>query len=286
MRSIHKRLLDRVANALQRRGFGDQPRDPLDRYGAEAPGAQLAVDIFKGAWSSEFPPHLGIHAGTSRLFDDSRLQALIDLAGGVRGRRVLELGPLEAAHSYMLEHAGAESVVAIEACVLSYLKCLIVKEITGLRRVSFQFGDFMRFLSASQTRFDLVVASGVLYHQRDPLKCVQQIARCTDVAFIWTHCYQDGLEAERMKARYFTRVPGAQAGGFGCDLYRLEYDTYLPNMKYRGGLDDHAHWMKKDDLLACLRHFGMSDVTIVSEQIDHPFGPNLTLLARRPRERR
>ena len=55
---------------------------------------------------------------------------------GTRGRLagfgILELGPLEGAHTYRLEQLGAERILAIEANVEAYLKCLIVKEILGL----------------------------------------------------------------------------------------------------------------------------------------------------------
>ena len=47
------------------------------------------------------------------------------------GKTVLELGPLEGAHTYQLHQRGA-NIVAVEASKQAYLKCLITKEIVGL----------------------------------------------------------------------------------------------------------------------------------------------------------
>jgi hypothetical protein len=52
------------------------------------------VDIFKGGWSSRFPAELAVEAGASALFEDPRLQRLIDIVGGIEDYRILELGPL------------------------------------------------------------------------------------------------------------------------------------------------------------------------------------------------
>src|SRR5215471_6813077 len=145
---LARRAVDQLVAALMQRGYGPGTPQELDVYEKRAPDPQLAVNIFRGAWSSHFPPTFGIEAGSVRLFEDVRIQRLIELAGGIEGMHVLELGPLEGGHSYMLEKAGARSVLAIEACVLSYLKCLIVKELAGLQRVSFRYGNFMPFFDS------------------------------------------------------------------------------------------------------------------------------------------
>src|SRR6187402_1626923 len=89
----------------------------LDSYVHAAPSPQLALDLFKGDWWSAVP---GLQAGSTPLFDDSRIRWAVEHLGGVTGRRILELGPLEGGHTYMLERAGAASVVAIEANTRAY----------------------------------------------------------------------------------------------------------------------------------------------------------------------
>lgn len=254
--------------------------DPLDVYARAAPNPQQTIDIFKGGWSSRFPEGTGIAAGGAALFEDPRLRAALERVT-IRGARVLELGPLEGAHSYMLQAAGAEMVVAVEACVFSYLKCLIVKDLLSLDRVRVFFGDFMPYLQEGTGTFDFIVASGVLYHQRDPIECLRRLALRADCVYLWTHYYDAAVSAAAIPDTSFRRISPAAVDGFACDLYRLEYDAYLPGMRYRGGVADHSHWMRRDDLLECLAHFGLGAVEVLGEQTEHPYGPNITLLARR-----
>lgn len=259
-----------------------QEADRFDTYARGIQGPQAAVDIFRGIWSSALPAHLGLTAGEAPLFDDARLHWLFDRLGGIQGWNVLELGPLEGGHSYMLQQAGAEHILAIDACAMSYLKCLLVKDLCGLDRVEFRYGDFMALMETDAVKYDLIVASGVLYHQRDPLACLARMAHRSDTLFLWTHYYAEDWRSERVRREMFTRVPAATCEGFTCELFRLEYDTYLPGVKYRGGVDNHVHWMRREDILACLRHHGFSDIEIAFEQEAHPYGPSFALLARRP----
>src|SRR5690349_6333313 len=110
-----------------------------DVYIRTAPSAQNAVDIFRGEWSSQLPATLQgeAKAGDTPLFEDDRIKWAIEQFGGATNFTALELGPLEGGHSYMLERQGATSVLAIEANVRAYLKCLITKELLGLKKVTF-----------------------------------------------------------------------------------------------------------------------------------------------------
>lgn len=85
------------------------------------PSEQNAFDLFPTAWSSSFD---GVNtSGNFRGTDDARLAWLFQNVD-LRQKSVLELGPLEAAHTYMLEKAGA-SVLAIESNKGAFLRCLI-----------------------------------------------------------------------------------------------------------------------------------------------------------------
>ncbi len=84
---------------------------------------------------SRLPPPLE-HAtgGSAQLFEDTRLLGAMQALGGVAGMHVLELGPLEAGHTYLLSQAGARTITAVEANPRAYLKCLIIKELLKLER--------------------------------------------------------------------------------------------------------------------------------------------------------
>jgi hypothetical protein len=110
--------------------------DILDQYAASAPSPQNAIDIFEGEWASQLPDPT-LRAGSITLFDDYRIKWFAEHLGGFQNKTVLELGPLEAGHTYMLERLGAASILAIEANTRAFLKCLIVKELFDLRRARF-----------------------------------------------------------------------------------------------------------------------------------------------------
>ena len=91
----------------------------------------------------------------------------------------------------MLHEAGAAAIDAIEANVLAFVRCLVVKETLRLDRARFHLGDFMKWLEAAPARYDLVVASGVLYHSHDPVRLLELICEKADAVFLWTHYFDE-----------------------------------------------------------------------------------------------
>src|SRR5215207_5994601 len=158
---------------------GTEPDAIVDRYERRPPSAQNAIDLFDDTWTSSFPAWLTLHAGTLPTFNDTRIRALLQHLDSIKGFKILELGPMEGGHTYMLHEAGA-SVTSIESSSRSYLKCLVVKEILHLNRAHFHLGDFVPYLAETRDRYDLVMASGVLYHTLDPLHVLERIAAITD----------------------------------------------------------------------------------------------------------
>ena len=55
----------------------------------------------------------------------------------INNKNGLELGPLEAGHSYMLQNVGINSFNFHRGNSNSFLKCLVAKEILNLNRVNF-----------------------------------------------------------------------------------------------------------------------------------------------------
>lgn len=252
----------------------------LDAYLHTAPSDQNALDIFKGEWGSCFPAPFSatLNAGSMALFEDSRITWAIAELGGVSGFRILELGPLEGGHSYMLEQHGASSILAIEGNTKAYLKCLITKEILDLKTVRFLCGDFVQYLQATTERFDMILASGVLYHMTDPVKLISLIAQHTTRTYFWTH-YWDGSIAANPNLRHkFPSSLEATTEGFRHMLHRQEYQTALNNPGFCGGSQDFSHWLSRADLLGCLARFGFHSVKVGHENPDHPNGPSLGLV--------
>jgi hypothetical protein len=256
----------------------------LASYLRSSPSPQNALDIFKGEWASHVPGSSDrFESGRLPLFDDSRVTRFLSEIGGVSGKTVLELGPLEGGHSYMLDRAGAAQVIAIEGNSRAFLKCLIVKELLGLPRVQFLCGDFVAYLRETERQFDVCVACGVLYHLQNPAELVALLAgHCTGHLYIWTHYYDRALIATHSKTSH--TFPGSRRHshlGFEHTLYTHEYQRDLDNPTFCGGSASTSSWMTKEDILRCLAFFGFADTQILGDQPDHQNGPAFDVIARR-----
>ena len=257
--------------------------DILDQYVSNAPSDQASLDLFEHQWSSAMPgTHSHLMAGKAKLFEDSRVAWMIDQLGGLGGQRILELGPLEGGHSYMLEQAGAESILSLEANTRAFLKCLIVKNILDLSKTRFLLGDFMAFLRDDEDRFDLALACGVLYHMRDPLDLLGNLASRTNRIFIWTHYYDEQIinRREDLTAK-FSSEQVQSYGEFSCTVHKQFYEAALDWQGFCGGSAEFSYWMKRADILGLLSHLGFARQSIGFEQPDHQNGPAFCVLAQR-----
>lgn len=256
----------------------------LDSYVSSAPSEQNAVDIFDGEWSSILPAPLdGVAAGTVPLFADQRVTWAVEQFGGAADCTVLELGPLEGGHSWMLSNAGAR-VTAIESQTRAYLRCLIAKELLGMPGVRFLLGDFMEYLRGEPEHFDVCFASGVLYHMRAPAETIELIAKAADRLFLWTHFYDEGVvRASEVLSPRFTASTPSSHNGFDHTLHRFDYAHALDNNAFCGGGAVYSNWLSRKELFAALEWFGWSVDAVAFETFDHPHGPALALVASKRR---
>lgn len=271
-------LKDRLAGVL----LSLRHRSALEQFACGADAAQNSVDIFKGEWISAFPAHVNVKAGDNPLYNDGRLQWLTTQTP-VAGRRVLELGPLEGSHTFQLLQAAAASVTAIESNRRSFLKCLVTKELLGMDNARFLCADFMDYLECNPgERYDLCVASGVLYHMRDPLRMLGLCCQHADELFLWTHYYDEALlNANPAQAYRFGQTVACEWQGFKVRGYRRAYGAQIWNPLHLGSDAAYSVWLPRDIILDALRHFGFNDIVIGDEEPGHAAGPAFSLLARR-----
>lgn len=256
----------------------------LDHYILTRPTGQNAIDIFQGEWSSLLPDELGLvtKPGTARLFEDGRITWAEQCLGAFANQSILELGPLEGGHSYMFQKAGARKVVAIEANTRCYLKCLCIKEVLKLDRVEFQLGDFVSYLANDPPPFDMVVASGVLYHMKEPLELLRLIANAASRVFIWTHYFdRDIIAANPVLAKRFSPVQSIRFEGESYECSTQTYREERTKAAFCGGPKPESNWLTRDSLARALGNFGFRDVQFNFEQPLHPNGPSLALCARK-----
>jgi SAM-dependent methyltransferase len=273
-------MLSRMLPFLQRLG-GLPPRHgttedsvqsnlKLRKFNLSAPTPQGVVDIFQDHWASDIGQIIpGIVSGPTDLFKDARigfaLKNFASSTGDLEGQRVLELGPLEAAHTYQLEHLGAD-VTAIEANTEAYLKCLIVKELTGLTRARFHYGDFIEYLrGAGDEKFDLIFCCGVLYHMSDPIALIEAIAAHSNRIFLWTHYYVKGARAEVPSEKVYKRGDAY--------FYHRRQNLDRPSIAYWGGGQPTSALMSRQDIFRAFESLGFVHAEVHQDELNHPGGP-------------
>lgn len=245
------------------------------------PSPQNAIDLFAGEWASRFPaggPE--VQAGTTALFEDERLDwadaALRELGcAGFAGQTVLELGPLEAGHTYGLAKFGASEIVAVEANGRAYLKCLVAKELLGIEHARFLLGDAVAYLRESDRMFDVGVACAFLNHLLDPVEVIALLARRCRQVFVWNVVYDESLFEKQPEMRpTFGPPQPSETQGFRHERYPHSYGEGFDYKKFWGGTQSACSWMRPDAVVAALRHFGFTKVT--SRVDDHVFGKALS----------
>lgn len=239
-----------------------------------------AANIFNDQWVSRLP---GLEIGTVPLFQDSRVEWGIEQAGGLQGKHCLELGPLEGAHTYMLLNAGAASVTAIEANSRCFLKCLVTKELYGMDRAQFLFGNFVPWLEQNTQTYDYVHAAGVLYHMIDPVCVLQALCRATNRIYLWTH-YADLEAMPATDPRYvagIVRQEVLEDRGLRYSAFRRRYlGNASSDPKFCGGVHEDPIWIEKSTILAILHAAGFT-TKIAHDTPDHPNGPACSIFASR-----
>ena len=281
-----RRLRARIAelrsdNAALRRAL--QAVDDHPVYSSLEPAARNALTLFAGSWSSKIPGHDG--PGHAELFTDPRIDWLAERVGSLDGIEVLELGPLEAGHTTMLEGRGAR-VTAIEGNHESFLRCLIVKNLLDLD-ARFVLGDFAKSFGEDR-RWDLVVSSGVLYHMSDPVSLLRRIAAVTDRMFLWTHYFEPDVSkwhpetAKRIGTKWVVDETIVDRSA-GCDVRMVPmlYQEALGWSGFCGGPESFARWIHKDDILALLSALGFANLQVAFDETGHINGPSFAVFASR-----
>lgn len=286
-RQIAKSLLMRIPGIAgliaQRDQLLAQQRQLLEKLNQQdqlnltvPPTPLTAFELFKDEWASIVP---GFGMGSTGLFDDPRVRWLGEQVGGFAGKNILELGPLEGGHSFMMARAGAARITAIESNTRAFLKCLIVKNAIKFE-ADFMLGDFRQYLASTTDRYDFVLASGILYHMSNPVKLLADMARVAPSFGVWTHYYDhEAISCRPELKKRFAREPTVQRfHGRAVVTHEQRYVHPANSLWFRGGNARSSHWLTQESLLDVLDALGLK--VMIHEIIrDHPNGPSLLFYA-------
>ncbi|MFN7974600.1 MAG: methyltransferase domain-containing protein [Acidobacteriota bacterium] len=268
--TMKERLEPRHAIEIPRlAGEGRTYREPP----TPPPSALAMFDVLDG-WTTRFEIDGRIVGGPADLCHDPRLQWLLDAIGGVKGKRVLELGPMEGAHTGVLLDQGAREVIAIEGFRPAWLKCLVIKEIRRLDRASFLYGDFRAFAASYHGQpFDVVLASGVLYHQKNPVELIGHLGRMTRTLLVSTQVADAEFPAGGIDVE--VAASGKSYRGKQQD-YGARRDE---SRNYCGGVDGQSVWLYPEELRRALHDAGF--VHLEERGVEPgPYGPWFVVAAR------
>ena len=249
-----------------------------DNYFDRSPCNQNAIDLFEGQWFSIMPDEMGVDSkGIGKLHDDARIHWASNVFGGFQDKTVLELGPLEACHTAMMESKGATLIRGIEGNADAYLRCLVVKELLNLKAARFELGNFVDFLREGDEAYDIGVASGVLYHMKNPVELIELLSRRVKSLFVWTHYYDAELvEAKEHVRCKFSGSWTASHKGFEHCLHAYGYGDALSWKGFCGGGSESCNWMEKPEMLRAFEYFGF-EIAEEKLEADHVHGPAVWL---------
>lgn len=212
-----------------------------------------------GPWTA-MSISLGGEVATLPPASDWRLARFVHIFRDVlrrplEGLRVLDLASLEGQYSIEPALLGA-TVVGIEGREDNLVKCRFAAEALGLDRCQFVQDDVRNLSAEKYGEFDVVIASGIVYHLDDPavFEFVASIAEvCIDLAIVDTHVAARPEVAFQWRGKtyhgryYKEHAPDATAQEKDADRW-----ASIDNVR--------SVWLTKPSLLNLLTDVGFSTV--------------------------
>lgn len=204
-----------------------------------------------------------------REIEDERLKYIIYFLD-MRDKRILEIGPLEAYHSVILEKMGVRENIAIESRADNLRKCQRVKDKFHLNHTQFFQYDLERLYRGEDVPsfsgpFDLIFCLGVLYHLPDPGRALEWMRSQSSTLFLGTHY----VARNRRKS-----ITYAYGGKCYRGQERAEGGIACPG----AGMSPTSLWLYEDDLLRLIHDVEYSRIWVLGKDIQN-HTDHITLVA-------
>ena len=79
----------------------------------------------------------------------------------------------------------------------------------------------------------------------------------------------------------FGEIHETEVCGFRHTRHPYYYGDFLNTSRFAGGTGEFSHWLNRADLLGALRHAGLAEIVVGEEDLGHPNGPCISLVAHR-----
>lgn len=140
----------------------------------------------------------------------------------------------------------------------------------------------VKYLENTSDHFDIIFASGVLYHMSEPLKLLSLIKQHTNQCYVWTHYYDrhllEGSQGSQFLGRFGEGMT-IEYAGYRCNGYPQYYCDALDQPQFAGGNDRSSLWLARDDILSFLSYIGFTKIETNHENTAHPNGPSFSIVA-------
>jgi len=211
-------------------------------------------------WETRFEIGGKTYGGQYDATNDERVHRL-NVIYPLKGKRVLELGPLEGGHTLMLHRLGCREIVSVEGRPENYVKCLLVKSLFEMANCQFVLGSFdlhggLPWETLGQ--FDLCTAIGVLYHVIEPVYVLRQLSKLARNLYIWTHVASDSFPHGAVMTLH--SHDGSYKG-------RVNFERDLSSPL--AGLGRSEFWLFEEDLIRVLHDSGYGHVKVLERGSKH-----------------
>lgn len=198
------------------------------------------------------------------------------LPGGLAGRSVVDLGCAEGGFALAFAADGADRVLGIEAREISVRRAELARDLLGLEQAEFVVADIKQEL-AQRGEFDVVFATGILYHVADPASMlVAMRAACREVALIDTHvAHPDVVTHDCSEVVERTFAGTTYRGRLFTEYPPETTDADKEGMLWAAWNDAEVFWPFEDDLVEMIRAAGFDRIEWVDPHqahADHGWG--------------
>jgi hypothetical protein len=180
--------------------------------------------------------------------------AELDRVFPLKGKRIIEFGPMDGYQTAGLVKLGASHVTCIEARPENLMKTLIASQVFGWDNVRLVMDDFHNADHWKYGKYDLAFAHGVYYHSLAPFLFLENMLALAPNVFIGGFCATDHLPGGNYETLMFD--------GFG---YRAK--PYRENLGFfTAGVNPYGYYFHGDDLMEFYRRRGCQ-VTLISDEV-------------------